>query len=1028
MKNPIEPVVRKYGLHIFSLLICFTGLAQELKRYSFTHYGMSQGIASNEVVCVTQDKEGYIWVGTTNGLQRFDGTRFRNFQHQENNPRTIPANYVGEMVFDKNDNFWIQTGGDRVGLFDRKKFVYTDVPLRTSNELYKRSEKRIRTDEEGNVMVVIGNLELLTYNKRTNEFSSRYNFLPIGHEWHIVDVLQIPGTRKYVIGNQKGLAIYNRATNNLSYKGHNIEKEPLVDSLGDKTGTVNLYMDRKGRLWFDTWEDAAPAIYAFDMKSNKIFLNKGRVNDIARAYHEARGFLEQRDGTFWLNGLNIFCRFIEKEKRFEGVYNKYENEQSISYNRVNDTWEDTEGNIWVATNNNGLFRFNPAAQFFTNIRHINRVSKLPGGGSFMSFARMNDGTVLAGSWGDGLYRLDKDFKFIPVDIKGYNETTRNPSAWCMVHSHDSNIIWVGAQPGIHRINQKTRSVEIFDPPLMQSRTVRQVAEDRFGNLWIGMQSTGVYKWNKEKGKRKFDDGIEKFSSIPPVQILKITVCKQGYIWIGTSSIGLYVIDPATDKIIRHYGVRETDERRLPVDGVGSVFQYDDTTMILGTSDLHFINTRTGKITRNIPLPDKIPGSIAAIEKDKLGYVWVSMTSGIFRLNPKNEIFIHFDRIDGIDNDFFIIAASLKLPDGRLLFGADNQMVLFNPLDVRINDAAPDITITGFDLMNRSLPVDSLLKRDRIELTPEDNSISIEFSGLQYSSTYKIKYMLEGMDKEWKTADKSQRAIYSYLPPGSYTFMVRSEDAEGRSGKNVTKMVIKVLPPFWKTWWFLGLVIFAATAVLFWLDKLRMQKLRSMEGVRTRIATSLTEDMTSSLTNINISSELAKTKINTDTQRTREYINQISETSNRMVQSMYDMVWSIDPKNDTMIDTIDRMKNHAVEIENSYPISINFDINKQVEKLKLDMEIRYELLCIYKEAVNNAARHAEGRYIKVSLRYNKNKLVMMILDDGKGFSMDDAAMLGRGISEMRRRATAINSILYVESEINTGTVIKLEVPV
>ena len=104
-------MVRKYGLHIFSLLICFTGLAQELKRYSFTHYGMSQGIASNEVVCVTQDKEGYIWVGTTNGLQRFDGTRFRNFQHQENNPRTIPANYVGEMVFDKNDNFWIQTGG-----------------------------------------------------------------------------------------------------------------------------------------------------------------------------------------------------------------------------------------------------------------------------------------------------------------------------------------------------------------------------------------------------------------------------------------------------------------------------------------------------------------------------------------------------------------------------------------------------------------------------------------------------------------------------------------------------------------------------------------------------------------------------------------------------------------------------------------------------------------------------------------------------------------------------------------------------
>ena len=202
----------------------------------------------------------------------------------------------------------------------------------------------------------------------------------------------------------------------------------------------------------------------------------------------------------------------------------------------------------------------------------------------------------------------------------------------------------------------------------------------------------------------------------------------------------------------------------------------------------------------------------------------------------------------------------------------------------------------------------------------------------------------------------------------------------------------------------------------------------MESVRTRIATSLTEDMSSSLTNINISSELAKTKIDSDTRRTKEYIGQISETSNRMVQAMYDMVWSIDPKNDTMANTIERMKSFAAETENVHPIDIDFDIDKQVDKLELDMEHRYEILCIYKEAVTNAAKHSDGRHVKVSLRYNRPKLLMMILDDGRGFSMDDAAMLGRGISDMRRRAAAINSVLYVESEINTGTVVKLEMPV
>jgi signal transduction histidine kinase len=166
-------------------------------------------------------------------------------------------------------------------------------------------------------------------------------------------------------------------------------------------------------------------------------------------------------------------------------------------------------------------------------------------------------------------------------------------------------------------------------------------------------------------------------------------------------------------------------------------------------------------------------------------------------------------------------------------------------------------------------------------------------------------------------------------------------------------------------------------------------------------------------------------MNTDKERTKEYIGQISETSNRMVQSMYDMVWSIDPKNDTMPDTIERMKSFAAEMEN---LNIDFDVDSRVERLALDMELRYELLCIFKEAVMNASRHSAGRNVKVSIRLNKPKLVMMILDDGKGFSMDDAAMLGRGISDIRRRSAAINANLYIESEINTGTVIKVEVTV
>jgi len=314
------------------------------------------------------------------------------------------------------------------------------------------------------------------------------------------------------------------------------------------------------------------------------------------------------------------------------------------------------------------------------------------------------------------------------------------------------------------------------------------------------------------------------------------------------------------------------------------------------------------------------------------------------------------------------------------------------------------------------------------LAPESNSIVIEFSGLSYGRSYSTKYMLEGLDKNWIITGNNSEAVYSYLPPGNYTFLVKGEDAEGHPSKNITRLVIKVKPPFWKTWWFLGLAAFAAVGFFYWLDKQRTLKIRATESIRTRIATSLTEDMSNSLSSINISSELAKNKIDSDRERTREYISQISDASNRMVQSMYDMVWSITPGNDNLADTIARMKEFGVDIENTYDVSLIFDIDKEAMKLQLDMEYRYELLSIFKEAVSNAARHGNARHIQVSMRYKNPKLIMLVEDDGKGFDNPECALLGRGITDMRRRAAAFDASLHIESNINTGTIVKLEMTV
>ena len=598
------PLHRLYILVL--LLLSQQLLGQQARHYTFTHYGSSAGIGSNEVLCVTQDEQGYLWIGTTNGLQRFDGVRFKTFRNQKNNPASIPGNYVHQLMMDKKNNLWIQAAGDKVGIFDTKNFTFREVPVKPGNEMWVKNAKGIVQDEYGNIFLVIANLELLTYNEEKNEFSPAHNFIHFPREWGIIGFFQQPGTKKYWIGTQKGLAVFNHATNQLSYAGHNTENEDLISKLGTVKAMAIATMDKQGRLWFNTWKDGATVTYAYNMHTKEMVLNEYSLMPVIGAYHELGKLLVQRDGTIWISGLAVFGRFLEKEKKFELVHNGLENEQSIAYNRVYDLFEDREENIWVATSDNGLYRFTPSDQFFTNVRQVNRMNGKPGDGSMMSFVRTRQGTILAGAWGDGIYHFDSAFNMIPLNIKGFNEKA-TPSMWGMFASADNNTIWIAAQPGIFRINQDTRTATFYNPAILKERTIRQVAEDKYGNLWIGTQSIGLFKWTKEKGKIKFDDGVKPFKDIDPVQILKLHVDKKGYVWVCTSSAGLYVIDPANDKIVLHLGMKESTDRRLLSDGVASVLEYDDSTMAIVANGLHLYNTRLKKITKTIALPESIPG-------------------------------------------------------------------------------------------------------------------------------------------------------------------------------------------------------------------------------------------------------------------------------------------------------------------------------------------------------------------------------------------------------------------------------------
>lgn len=1018
-------MARDWRYFLLTLTLLFTGLVhgQQPTRYSFTHYSNASGLSSNEILDVIQDDEGYIWIASTNGLQRFDGARFISFRNRKNDLASIPANFVSQVMIDKHKNLWIQAGGLYAGIVDRKKFTYRPVAIHPTKENSINADKEICQDEQGNLFMILWSTELLAYNEQKNEFDP-VNFLNFPDDRTITGFAQLLGTRRYIVGTSKGVAIYNAQSGLLSYTGHNVENETLVDAMGKTGGASNIHIDKKGRVWFDSWETGASMLYCFDTKSNSILLYRYSLQSELNAYHELKGVKEQRNGDIWVKGLNVFGRYNENEKRFDLVFNGYENEQSISYNRINNIVEDREQNLWVATDINGLYRFNPMGQFFTNIRQITRKKKEPGNGSVMSFVRTKKGDILAGTWEDGLYRFDRNYKQLPL---GLPEVERwNASMWSICESNDGNTIWMGAQPGVWRIDQNTNATTFYNPEMVKNRTVRQIACDRFGNLWMGTQSIGAFKWTASKGKKNFDVGMSPVKEIPVGMISKISVHDDGYVWIGTTAFGLYVMDPASDTVVAHFGTREPTERNLPWDGIASTLQYDDTTIIIAANSLCIYSTNQRKITRTISLPEIFSGSISDIQKDKQGYLWVSSTSGIYRVNIHSKIFVRFDRADGIANDRFIIAASYVLPDGQILFGADNQFVAFDPAKVQINNMAPDIQITGFKLANKSLNVDSLVNMHSIELSPEDNSLSIEFSGLSYTSAYIIRYKLENLDKEWKVADKNYQAIYSYLPPGTYTFLVRSEDAEGVPDKNTTRLVIHVNPPFWKTWWFFCLIALVIAGIIFWLDRERVTRLIALQKVRTEIASNLHDEVNTTLNNINLLSEMARLKADKDIDRSKEFIDQISHKSHSMILAMDDILWSIDPQNDSMEKSLLRMMEFADVLKNLFGAHIELALDKKVRSLKLDMKTRHDVFLIFKEGLQLIVEFSGGKETLVHVDLFKNKLSIK-LQDATADIEKNAATLDKMIKEMHDKASLINADLDVQYD-QKGIAIILLVPV
>jgi signal transduction histidine kinase len=512
------------------------------------------------------------------------------------------------------------------------------------------------------------------------------------------------------------------------------------------------------------------------------------------------------------------------------------------------------------------------------------------------------------------------------------------------------------------------------------------AEDRAGNLWIGFASGGVVR--RRPGAQRFER-FDRAEGAPAGSIEALLVDRVGRLWMGSSLEGVARVDhPDVERPV-FVPLRARDG--LSSDQVASLSEDREGRLYIATSrGLDRLEPETGRIRRYTSADGLVNGRNATTFRDRRGAIWLGTTTGLSRLLPAAE------------------------PPSR------PPPVLITAL--RIGGVARPLAETG------EVAVAGL------ELRPNERDVQIEFVGLSFAAGERLRYQyrLEGGNAEWSPPREERTLALANLAPGRYRFAVRAVTADGLMSRHPATIDFRLLPPFWRRGWFVLLIGAAAASLAFAFHRQRLARLLAVERVRTRIATDLHDDLGASLSRISILSEVASRQL-AGREEPSGRLGEIADTARDLVDATADIVWSIDPRRDDLHSLLTRLRRFAGELLEARGIEWSLAEPAGDGTVRLTPELRQHLFLILKEAVTNAARHAEARHVAISIAISDGHLLVEVRDDGRGFAPPstrgegEAPAAGNGLANMTARARALGGDLRIESAPAQGTRVRAELP-
>jgi signal transduction histidine kinase/ligand-binding sensor domain-containing protein len=1036
---------------VFALVIVLTGLSFYLaaESPSFKVYTTQEGLAHDFVNQIVRDSRGFLWLCTSEGLSRFDGSRFTNFTPDQG----LSHRNINAFFETRNGTYLIGTSYG-VAIFDPNGAPYRWNVLEQRLEQTSDESPMFRTfvppgrNRQSKVILSLAEDRdgTLWVGTAYGLYRAALTEREMTFEEVNVDNGQSFGFYQFLDDGEGGMIVVTSYGIYRIFRG-SIERQ-------DRPGARSILRALDGKIWIGASGEPT-GIRVYELVNGRLkLLERYTTKDGLLVDTFQNAIWQLKDGSIFIGLATGFQEFIPDAKPGRPKF------RTLGTDIVNTLAEDPAGNLWLGTELKGAWQLIRSG--FVSFGEKDGISESediraiyidPAGGIYLPtrptrILRLGENGIFSAvypygiknrSWGwthldfiskdgewwvpgsDGLRRYPKVSRFEdlgrtpPKRIYTKKDGLHGNEAFMMFEDSRGDI-WIATDTGggedcLARWNRKTDTITSFSSlgGLPKNNGPVSYAEDKHGNVWIGYFFGGLARF--KDGRFRFFTAADGMSESMPGAL---HVDGSGRLWIGTTGQGIYRVDDPN--------------------GDEPVFTN--------------ISTRSGLSSNQV----------SCLTSDRFQQIYAGTGRGINRLNLKGNIDV-FTQADGLPSNF--ITRCARDNSGALWFVSRNTLVRYTPQEKEIGVPAA-VYIDKVSVNGNAQKISALGETDITlpDLAPGQNQIQIHFFALTFGSGENIRYQYSLDGQEW-SQPTAEQTINLDLSPDKHVFGVRAVLSSGATSERSAVLNMVLLRPVWQRWWFLavaalllgGIVVFAyryrienlrrinaalreANLAEEALRRTRDERVAELEQVRSRIATDLHDDIGSSLTQIAVLSEVAQTHVGAGNGGPTEPLRKITEVSNELVGTMSDIVWAINPSKDHLSDLTQRMRRVASDMLSPKGIVVHFRSDEEHRELKVRTNARREFLLIFKESVNNIAKHAGARNVYIDLQTEGDLLALRIRDDGKGFDLDPQSpddspssegRGGNGLRNMRKRAAEMNGRFDITSVPGHGTSIVLTLP-